>query len=37
NELHDNVGVLKRSVAGADVLLAKLAQDGESAAPIGPY
>ncbi|GJR67813.1 eukaryotic translation initiation factor 1A [Tanacetum coccineum] len=32
---HDNVGVLKRSVAGADVLLAKLAQDGESAAPIG--
>ncbi|GKB90726.1 unconventional myosin, partial [Tanacetum coccineum] len=31
---HDNVGVLKRSVAGADVLLAKLAQDGESAAPI---
>ncbi|GJR67814.1 eukaryotic translation initiation factor 1A [Tanacetum coccineum] len=31
---HDNIGVLKRSVAGADVLMAKLAQDGESAAPI---
>nr|GEU74144.1 ATP-dependent RNA helicase-like protein DB10 [Tanacetum cinerariifolium] len=31
---HDNVVVFKRSVAGANVLLAKLARDGESAALI---
>ncbi|GKC41093.1 unconventional myosin [Tanacetum coccineum] len=34
DSFHDNVGVLKRSVEGADVLLAKLAPDGESAALI---
>nr|GEZ80924.1 hypothetical protein [Tanacetum cinerariifolium] len=31
---YENVGVLERSVSGAEVLLAKLAQDGESTALI---
>nr|GFB87567.1 hypothetical protein [Tanacetum cinerariifolium] len=31
---HENVGVLERSVSGAEVLLEKLAQDGESTALI---
>nr|GFB67603.1 hypothetical protein [Tanacetum cinerariifolium] len=31
---HDNFRVFKRSVAGENVLLSKLAQDGESAALI---